>query len=654
MIHNRTVKEVRRYDIFKLIVLLVLLLLLIFVVWRDEEELSEIATGEDSPPSSEVEEGYPGPESDAYPGEASDAYPADDGEAAYPGGEAPPVPAPELPSESSTDEAPYPPQEEPEQQAPQETPGYPGPDTGDQPPAEDGDATESPEEPGAADAEQETESGDAQTGDTVDETSGDTTAGQSDESADAPIEPAPEQARETSIDEDALFAGASVIGGMGTPGSTVVILAGDQEIAAAEVGRGGTWSAPVELETGSQTIILQTISENGEIESESEPIEVTVRERVLPTINLPERNVYAYGLTLTGTGQPRSPIQIIADDETLTQTTVNEDGEWTADINLEEGTYNIDVAALDNAGNIIDQIPGLSLPVLPLAFPRLRIAPEMPEFDPIAGLIVWRGAAVPGTEVAVVVNGSTVGTAVADDQGQWTVDTSLDPGVYDITLAEIDEGGAVTGEADPESFDLSVDPPEFDFPQDVLEFDDNNEAALNLTAGAITWNGQAEANRQVAVVINHDISVTVTADETGNWSVKDQVQEGDSELQLGLLDENGEFINLSEPILLKVAPSPVPVIDTIKLDAGNGNVDIIGSTTPDTTVNLLINGGVLTTQVSDPEGNFIFEIRLSPGTYEIQVESLDADGNVAYTSAPQTLQVTKSEETTNGAETTSD
>ena len=52
MIHNRSVKEVRRYDIFKLVVLLFLLVLLIFMVWRDDENLSQIATGEEAPPPS--------------------------------------------------------------------------------------------------------------------------------------------------------------------------------------------------------------------------------------------------------------------------------------------------------------------------------------------------------------------------------------------------------------------------------------------------------------------------------------------------------------------------------------------------------------------------------------------------------------------------
>ena len=48
MIHNRSVKEVRRFDIFKLVVLLVLLLLLIFQVSRDEAGLSGVATGDES------------------------------------------------------------------------------------------------------------------------------------------------------------------------------------------------------------------------------------------------------------------------------------------------------------------------------------------------------------------------------------------------------------------------------------------------------------------------------------------------------------------------------------------------------------------------------------------------------------------------------
>ena len=41
----------------------------------------------------------------------------------------------------------------------------------------------------------------------------------------------------------------------------------------------------------------------------------------------------------------------------------------------------------------------------------------------------------------------------------------------------------------------------------------------------------------------------------------------------------------------------------------------------------------------DEDGNFIFEIWLSPGTFHIQVETLDADGNVQYSSDIETIEM---------------
>ena len=106
-----------------------------------------------------------------------------------------------------------------------------------------------------------------------------------------------------------------------------------------------------------------------------------------------------------------------------------------------------------------------------------------------------------------------------------------------------------------------------------------------------------------------------------------------------MLDENGAIAVVSESLPLNVSPSSEPVLGPTELDTTNGDATVNGTTAPDTVVNLLINGAVLATTTSDDSGVFSFEIRLGPGSYELQVEALDADGNVAFTSDVETIEV---------------
>ena len=437
-----------------------------------------------------------------------------------------------------------------------------------------------------------------------------------------------------------LFAGASDLRGNGVPGSTVAIVINDEQVATAEVEKDGSWSVPVELQSGTQTIVLQTIADDGSVLDETEPVELTVQEPIPPTVDLPPGNVYAYGLTLTGTGQPNSEVQVIANEVAVANVKVNDDGTWSAEVNLVAGSYNIDAGTLDLSGNIIEQIPALSLPVLPLPGPQLRpTQPDVTEFDPLSGVFLLKGVAEPGSTVGILANNELVGSTTAGDNGRWSLESNLDPGNYDLAVGEIDGSGIVAEPSAPTSIDLTQLPPSLELPQESLDESDPDAPTVNVTAGVFILNGQAEPNSQVAILVDKQITVTAAADETGGWSTDSPVEAGEHELQLGVVGENGDIISISEPLPLNVSPSPEPAMDPLVLDSSNGDATVSGTTSPDTTVNLQVNGAVLATTTSDAAGSFSFDIRLSPGSYELQVQTVAADGSVEYESAAETVEI---------------
>ena len=73
MIHKRTIKEVRRYDIFKLSIILLLLVLIFLMLLRDNDE-TPVATTEDETVASEVDESTVSGESEGDT-TAAEAYP---------------------------------------------------------------------------------------------------------------------------------------------------------------------------------------------------------------------------------------------------------------------------------------------------------------------------------------------------------------------------------------------------------------------------------------------------------------------------------------------------------------------------------------------------------------------------------------------------
>lgn len=74
---------------------------------------------------------------------------------------------------------------------------------------------------------------------------------------------------------------------------------------------------------------------------------------------------------------------------------------------------------------------------------------SIPTFDIVRverdGSAVVAGRALPGAKVSIKANGETVGTAIADDRGEWVVvlDKPLKPGSIQITLSATNPDGSV-------------------------------------------------------------------------------------------------------------------------------------------------------------------------------------------------------------------
>lgn len=400
----------------------------------------------------------------------------------------------------------------------------------------------------------------------------------------------------------ALDSGPVTFSGMGTPGSQVALLAAGTELGRTLVDENGTWELDVELPPSVESIELQAIDSSGTVVAGSDPIpmtsagstagqeqpqetgEETAEPYVSPTMNLPEVELYVgEPITLSGTGQPGTTLQLLASSEEIGMVPVAEDGTWTLEVELqEEGDYEIDIVVLDEDDLVVETVPAISIPVLPAKGPSF-VLPELPipNFNPLTGSLAWSGESAPGSRVAALVDDQIVDEATADDAGQWNLNLNLEPGAYSLAFGQLDEAGNVTSSTEP--FDIEVPDrlPQIDLPEgslpdevqaaiDSAEGEDALQAALNslalsglsLPAGAIELTGSAEPGQEVALLINGEVTATAVADEEGNITLPADLTEAARTLQLGVIGDDGTLAAKSVEVSVSTAPGEEAVAET--------------------------------------------------------------------------------------------
>ena len=250
------------------------------------------------------------------------------------------------------------------------------------------------------------------------------------------------------LNETNLYVGNVELGGSGEPGQQIVFFVAGVEIGRTAVAEDGIWNLPLDLEAGSHTVDLQTVDANGAVVNEAGPFEIAVQEAILPTVSLPVSDVFTGGMTLSGTGQPGTRVRLFANEIAIGDTDVDDNGNYTVEVNLAVGRYNIDVATLDKNGQAQQIVPALSLPVLALNEPELEVADgsgptmETPDLDD-SGKGAVSGTADPNAIVTVTANGKLAGITSADSNGNWTVIVDLGAGSFEVQAQVLDTEGNV-------------------------------------------------------------------------------------------------------------------------------------------------------------------------------------------------------------------
>ena len=265
------------------------------------------------------------------------------------------------------------------------------------------------------------------------------------------------------------------------------------------------------------------------------------------------------------------------------------------------------------------------------------------------------GGQEPGDEVTVIDNGTIIGTAPVDENGNWEFipNPPLVDGDHDFTIIVTDPAGNASEESDP--YTVIVDTQAPAKPLITSVFDDQGDQTGNLEKGALTDDAQPDVTGTAepgSTVIIYDNGVqigTAPVNAEGNWTFKPDLPltNGPHNLTAKAEDQAGNISESSDPFNFDLLAGGVPtapaitgVIDDVGSKQGNvapgGVTDdtrptITGTGTPGTTVSVYADGVLIGTGIVGSTGQWSVPLTqdLHENLNNLTATTTDSLGNVS-------------------------
>jgi hypothetical protein len=231
--------------------------------------------------------------------------------------------------------------------------------------------------------------------------------------------------------------------------------------------------------------------------------------------------------SVTGTAEANATITVKKADEVLGTATANEKGEYTVGIPAQDLGVTLTVIATDKAGNASE----------PLEV-TVQWAPKVNEISDKDSVVT--GTAESGSTIYVKDGTETIGTAVTDPTGAYTVTIPVQKAGTKIGVMAVD----ILGVESPYTYVVVADKTAPSAP--IV-----NEVSDQST----TVTGTAEAGSTVSVNVGETALGSAAADETGKYSVSIPAQLAGTQLVVAATDLAG---NASEPKVITVLDKTAP------------------------------------------------------------------------------------------------
>ena len=393
------------------------------------------------------------------------------------------------------------------------------------------------------------------------------------------------------------------------------------------------WLSPPAFVQGTDNGEANTAVATNTDSAADEPMDETIPQIDVPVLEAPvlTNGLEAGPVALSGSGTPGSTVRIIVDGTEVGTAEVGNDGSWSFDLDLVEGSRTLSLEALDAAGDVATTVDfpafDVTAPPIALAVPTL----SLPDGDLPGGSVSLSGTGTPGSNVGIVIDGELLGTATVGDDGSWSFDTDLTAGDHDVRLQAIDLDGNVAGES--EGYGLSLSelpaadedtvefvPPTFDLPE------------AGLAGGDVTLSGTGTPGSEVEIVVNGEVVGTAVVADDGTWHFPTTLPAGDYELALRSEDGSGTAVETDPVSFSFVDPDAATDSATPTLDApadgsaaDSGELRFSGTGEPGAEVEILDGELVVGTAVVGEDGSWQFSYTAEPGGHAFAVRNVGGD-----------------------------
>ncbi|MEQ7160404.1 Ig-like domain-containing protein [Enterococcus gallinarum] len=404
-------------------------------------------------------------------------------------------------------------------------------------------------------------------------------------------EPAAEQTETPTIDPVA--AGDTAISGTAEPDSTVTVTIGNEQPVTAVADAQGNWTAEVPEVSQGETV---TVVAEADGKDPSEPVTVSVAGLTVaaPTASISGNETDGY--PVIGKATPNAAIEITnAQGDVVGSGTTDSDGNYRIVIAPDRVApeENLNVKAIVTAGG-----QDYSSPETAITVPIDDTAEQTtaPAIDPVtAGDTTINGTTEPGAAVSVTVGEEDPVTAVADDQGNWTVEVS-----------EVTEGDTVTvvatadGKTPSSPVSVSVSGLTVEAPTATIS---GNETDGYPVIGQTVADAAIEITNAQGVVVGSG-----TADGEGNYRIvvaPDQVAPEENLNVTAIVTAGGQDYRSGATPVVVPADTQENQTETPSIDPVNaGDQTISGTAEPNANVVVTVSGEEPVTVVANDQGDW--------------------------------------------------
>jgi hypothetical protein len=464
--------------------------------------------------------------------------------------------------------------------------------------------------------------------------------------------------------------------GTAEAGATVTLLDGTTSIGTAVADASGNWTiTATALGSGSHSIEAEATDVAGNLGAASGALTVMiVTTSAAPSIpdlaaasdsgvSNTDNITNATTQTFTGTANAGVTVTLLDGGASIGTGVADTTGNWTITASLASGTHNITATATDAFGNVSPASGALPVtidttaPTAP-STPDLTAASDngVSNTDNITSITTptFVGTAEAGATVTLLDGGASIGTAVADTSGNWTITaTALGLGAHSITATATDVAGNLGTASGPLTVTIVTNSAAPSIPDLVATSDSGVSNTDNITKVVRpTFTGTAGAGSTVTLFDGTTVIGTGRANAAGVWTITvpaiSALANGTHNITATAKDTTGNVSPASGPLTVvidttaPIAPSTPDL--TASSDTGISNTDDItsnrtptftGTAEAGSTVTLYSGTANVGSGVADANGNWSITTTsaLGNGIRSITAKATDAAGNVGPASA---------------------